>query len=61
MSEGFWLMEVAVVPREPPPNRKVPEARLTILSNQDVVLGALSISMRVLLILHFAYRTDATV
>ena len=47
--------------RERPCDRKVSKTRLTVLSNQDVVLDTLSISMRARSILRFAYRTDVTV
>jgi len=53
MVEGF-------ISRKHLRDRKVTEIRLTVLSDQDVVLDALSISMRVCSICYFAYRTDAT-
>ena len=46
---------------ERPRDREVSETRLTILSNQDVVLDALSISVGVRQILRFTYRTNAAV
>ena len=46
---------------EHPCDSKVTETRLTVPSNQDVVLDGLSISVRVRSILRFAYRTDAAV
>ena len=39
-------------------DRKVSETRLTVSSDQDVVLDAPNISVRVHLILHLAYRTN---
>jgi len=45
------------VPCERPRDRKVSETRLTIQSNQDVVLDTPNISMGVRSTLHFAYRT----
>ena len=61
VSEGFLLMEPICVLYERPRDRKVSETRLTVLSDQDVVLDALSIGMRVCSIPCFAYRTDAAV
>jgi len=49
------------VPRERLRDPKVSEARLTILSNQDIVLDTLNINVWVCSILCFPYRTDATV
>jgi len=60
VAEGFWVIVPESVPRRHPRNRKVCKTRLTVLSDQDVALDALSISMRVYSILHFTYRTDTT-
>jgi len=60
VAEGFWLIVQESAPCNHPRNRKVCETRLTVLSDQDVALDALSISMRVYSILHFTYRTDTT-
>jgi len=43
------------VQRKRPRDPKVAEICLTVLSDQDVVLDALRISMRVHLIIYFAY------
>jgi len=53
-------MVVGSVPRKRLRDRKVTETRLTVLSDQDVVLR-LSISVRVHSILYFTYRADAAV
>ena len=42
-------------------DRKVTETRPTVLGDQDVVLDALKISIRVRSIRYFAYWADATV
>ena len=54
-------MELVRAPCERPRDTKVPKARLTILSNQDIVLDTLSIGAQVHSIVRFAYRTDTTV
>ena len=46
---------------ERPRDCKVCETRLTVPSDQDVVLDMLSISVRVHSIIHFAYWTDTAV
>jgi len=51
LGKGSW---------ERPHDPKVAETRLAILSNQDVVLDVLSISVRVHSVLRVAYRTDGT-
>jgi len=48
------------VPREHPGDCKVSETRLTFLSNQDVVLDVLGVSVGGHSTLHFTYRTNAT-
>ena len=54
---------MALIPTEfeHPHDRKVVETRPTVLSDQHIVLDALSISLRVRTILCFTYRTNTAV
>jgi len=61
IAKSFLLIALGFVPRRYPHDCKVSETGLTVLSDQDVALDGLSISVRVHPTLRFAYRTDATV
>ena len=52
------MVKLATVPRKRPHDCKISETRLTILGDQNVFLDVLNVSVRVQLILHFAYRTN---
>ena len=54
-------MTPVIVPNEHPRDCKVSKTRLVVLGDQNVVLDALNISVRVHSILHFAYRMNTAV
>ena len=60
ISKGSWLVMPGTV-FSGLRDSKVSETRLAILSNQDVVLDALGISVQVHLVLRVAYRDDGAV
>ena len=55
------LVIPVTVPTDHPHDCEVSETRLAVLGDQNVVLGALNISVRVHSILHFAYRVNTAV
>jgi len=58
VSESLCLIVAYLAVYERPRDRKVSETRMTVPSNQDVVLDGLSISVGIRSILHFTHRAN---